>query len=113
MSLEHQRVTGKFLEGLGNVACCTGEFREEVGGGQAVLAVFTVKSSGNVFAAQIRHHFLLGAHPDPRARSRCLWNVLVNSLSFSCLAFPMSVTRRNVCGSWIGICVPLHLSPML
>ena len=59
------QVTGKFLAGLKDAICCSGEFSEEVGRGQGVLGAFTVKSCGNIFTAQLKHHFLLGACPDP------------------------------------------------
>lgn len=94
-----EQVTGRLVAGLGNAGCCSREFSEGVGRGQAVLTAFTVKSCGNAFTAQLRRHFLLGARPDPCARSGCLWNALVNSLSFSFLALPMSVIHRKVCDS--------------
>ena len=59
------QVTGTFLAGLEDAICCSGELSEAVGRGQAVLGGFTVKSCGNTFTAQLKHHFLLGACPDP------------------------------------------------
>lgn len=56
----------KVPRGLRDAICCSGEFSEAVGRAQAVLGAFTVKSCGNIFTAQLKHHFLLGAHPDPK-----------------------------------------------
>lgn len=58
------QVTGTPLAGLEDPILLQWEFSEE-GRGQAVLRGFTVKSCGNIFTAQLKHHFLLGACPDP------------------------------------------------
>ena len=50
------QVTGKFLAGLKDAICCSGEFSEEVGRGQGVLGAFTVKSCGNIFIITFKHH---------------------------------------------------------